>query len=165
MKGYTELLNEKQEELGGEISKLSNGLSKLDEAQQNSNELQKNLAVLQIELAKKSKDCEELLIKIDRETRDSKERKTEVEEREILVNKEKSEMEVLKAEAEEDLRKAEPALLAAEQGLSNLTKDKLSVVKSYTQPPPGVDVVLNAVMIFLNKEPNWNVAKKELADT
>ena len=60
-------------------------------------------------------------------------------------------MEILKAEAEEDLRKAEPALIAAEQGLLNLTKDKLSVVKSYTQPPPGVDVVLNAVMIFLGK--------------
>ena len=71
----------------------------------------------------------------------------------------------MKAEAEEDLRKAEPALIAAEQGLSNLTKDKLSVVKSYTQPPAGVDVVLNAVMILLNKDPNWAVAKKELADT
>lgn len=74
-------------------------------------------------------------------------------------------MEILKAEAEEDLKKAEPALVAAEEGLLNLTKDKLSVVKSYTQPPVGVDVVLNAVMILLNKEPNWNVAKKELADT
>ena len=38
-------------------------------------------------------------------------------------------------------------------------------MKSYTTPPGGVDVVLNAVMIFLNKEPNWAIAKKELADT
>jgi dynein heavy chain len=63
------------------------------------------------------------------------------------------------------LKKAEPALMAAEQGLANLTKDKLSVVKSYSTPPGGVDVVLNAVMILLNKEPSWAVAKKELADT
>lgn len=63
------------------------------------------------------------------------------------------------------MKKAEPALLAAEQGLANLTKDKLSVVKSYATPPSGVDVVLNAVMILLNKEPSWAVAKKELADT
>ena len=66
----------------------------------------------------------------------------------------------MKKVAEEDLKKAEPALIAAEQGLENLTKDKLSVVKSYTTPPGGVDVVLNAVMIFLNKEPNWAIAKK-----
>lgn len=74
-------------------------------------------------------------------------------------------MEHLKADAEADLKKAEPALVAAELGLANLTKDKLSVVKSYSTPPGGVDVVLNAVMILLNKEPSWAVAKKELADT
>lgn len=74
-------------------------------------------------------------------------------------------MQHLKADAEADLKKAEPALVAAELGLANLTKDKLSVVKSYSTPPGGVDVVLNAVMILLNKEPSWAVAKKELADT
>mgnify|MGYP002862064625 CR=1 FL=1 len=63
------------------------------------------------------------------------------------------------------MKKAEPALLAAQQGLANLTKDKLSVVKSYATPPSGVDVVLNAVMILLGKEASWAVAKKELADT
>jgi len=44
--------------------------------------------------------------------------------------------------------------------LANLSKDKLAVVKSYSTPPNGVDVVLNAVMILLNKEPSWAVAKK-----
>lgn len=61
------------------------------------------------------------------------------------------ECEHLKADAEADLKKAEPALVAAEMGLANLTKEKLSVVKSYSTPPAGVDVVLNAVMILLNK--------------
>jgi dynein heavy chain len=81
-------------------------------------------------------------------------------EREQQVSDEKENVERLKLVAEEDLKKAEPALVAAEQGLLNLTKDKLSVVKSYTTPPGGVDVVLNAVMILLNKEPNWAIAKK-----
>lgn len=39
------------------------------------------------------------------------------------------------------------------------------MVKSYPTPPAGVDVVLNAVMLLINREPNWAVAKKELADT
>lgn len=76
------------------------------------------------------------------------------------MSKEKAEIEVLKADAEADLKKAEPALSAAETGLANLTKDKLSVVKSYPTPPAGVDVVLNAVMLLINREPNWAVAKK-----
>ena len=50
-------------------------------------------------------------------------------------------------------------------GLANLTKDKLSVVKSYAQPPAGVDVVLNAVMLLINRDPTWATAKKQLADT
>lgn len=45
VKGYCELLNNKREEIGSEIKKLSGGLNKLDEAQSNSNELQKNLAI------------------------------------------------------------------------------------------------------------------------
>jgi len=81
------------------------------------------------------------------------------------VGKEKAEIEILKSDAEADLKRAEPALAAAELGLANLTKDKLSVVKSYPTPPAGVDVVLNAVMLLISREPNWATAKKELADT
>lgn len=165
VKGYVQLLNNKREQIGSQIQKLAGGLGKLDDAQSSSNELQKNLAIFNNQLGKKSKDCEELMIKIDKETRESKDKKNELIERENQVSKEKSEMEHLKADAEADLKKAEPALVAAQLGLANLTKDKLSVVKSYSTPPGGVDVVLNAVMILLNKEPSWAVAKKELADT
>ena len=69
VKGYSELLNSKREEIGSEMRKLAGGLGKLDEAQANSNELQKNLAIFNNELGKKSKDCEELMIKVDKETR------------------------------------------------------------------------------------------------
>jgi len=37
VKGYVELLKEKQDEIGGDMNKLANGLFKLDEAQSNSN--------------------------------------------------------------------------------------------------------------------------------
>lgn len=165
VKGYVELLKEKQDEIGGDMNKLANGLFKLDEAQANSNELQKNLAVLQSELSRKSDNCKDLLIQIDRESLDSQSKKEELATNEQMVGKEKTEIEALKADAEADLKKAEPALAAAELGLANLTKDKLSVVKSYPTPPAGVDVVLNAVMLLISREPNWATAKKELADT
>lgn len=113
VKGYCDLLNDKREEIGSEIKKLSGGLGKLDQAQANSNQLQKNLAIFNNELGKKSKDCEELMIKIDKETRQSKDKKNELAEREAQVNKEKNDIEHLKADAEADLKKAEPALVAA----------------------------------------------------
>lgn len=52
-------------------------------------------------------------------------RKNEVYEREQMVNKEKKNAEDLSKEAMEDLQKAEPALVKAENDLNNLTKEKL----------------------------------------
>ena len=51
---------------------------------------------------------------------------------------------------------------AAESGLENLKKDQLAEVRAYNKPPPGVDGVLQAIMIILGKEPTWASAKKEL---
>lgn len=42
-----------------------------------------------------------------------------------------------------------PALRMAEEGLANLNKNKLAEVKSFTSPPAGIDVVMQAIMILL----------------
>ena len=107
--------------------------------------------ILQCCLGRKSDNCKDLLIQIDRESLDSQTKKEELAANEAMVGKEKAEIEILKADAEADLKRAEPALAAAELGLANLTKDKLSVVKSYPTPPAGVDVVLNAVMLLISR--------------
>lgn len=106
VKGYCELLKMKREEIGNEIAKLGGGLDKLNEAEKNSQELQKNMAVFQNELDKKNKDCQELLITIDKEKRESKDKQNELAEREQQVNDESENVERLKAIAEEDLKKA-----------------------------------------------------------
>lgn len=123
VQGYTALLHDKQVEIGGEIFKLHLGLKKLDDAATNSEELQKMLSVYQIELSKKSKDCEDLMIKIESEQRDANEKQKEVETRSAQVDKEKIEVKILAGDAQMDLEQAEPALRAAEQGLENLKKD------------------------------------------
>jgi len=74
------------------MNKLANGLFKLDEAQANSNELQKSLAVLQSELGRKSDNCTDLLIQIDRESLESQTKKEELAANEAMVGKEKAEI-------------------------------------------------------------------------
>lgn len=71
-------------------------------------------------------------------------------------------MEILASDAKIDLEKAQPALLAAQNGLENLNKNQLAEVRAYNKPPDGVDGVLQAIMILLGKEPNWATAKKEM---
>jgi len=66
-------------------------------------------------------------------------------------------------EAENDLAKAEPILLEAEKGLENLSKDKIAELKTYTKPPPEVNIVLAVVMTLLGKDTTWASVKKEIA--
>lgn len=49
---------------------------------------------------------------------------------------------------EEDLAKAEPALMAAQAALDTLDKTNLTEYKSFGTPPPGTDEVAAAVMVL-----------------
>lgn len=164
VKGYVDLLAMKQKELGDEINKLGLGLQKLEDAAQNSEDLTKQLGISQIELSKKSKECEDLVIKIENDQINARESEKEVERRKVQVDKERAEIEHTAKEAQADLEKAEPVLLKAQEGLENLSKDSLAEIKSFTKPPPDVNIVVSVIMTILGKDPSWTSAKKELAD-
>lgn len=66
---------------------------------------------------------------------------------------------------EEDLRKAEPALLAAQSALDTLDKTNLTELKSFGSPPEAVVTVCEAVIILFSpkgkipKDRSWKAAK------
>lgn len=91
------------------------------------------------------------MIKIEGESREVNEKQKYVEQKTVLVEKEKAEILRISADAEQDLQAAMPALRMAEEGLANLNKNKLAEVKSFVTPPAGIDVVLSAIMILLRK--------------
>lgn len=75
--------------------------------------------------------------------------------------------EVLKKQkdCEEDLIKAEPALVAAQEALNTLNKANLTELKSFGSPPGAVTNVTAAVMVLLApggkipKDRSWKSAK------
>lgn len=75
--------------------------------------------------------------------------------------------EVLKKQkdCEEDLVKAEPALLAAQEALNTLNKNNLTELKSFGSPPGAVTNVTAAVMVLMApggkipKDRSWKSAK------
>lgn len=75
--------------------------------------------------------------------------------------------EVLKKQkdCEEDLIKAEPALVAAQEALNTLNKANLTELKSFGSPPGAVTNVTAAVMVLLApggkipKDRSWKAAK------
>jgi len=48
--------------------------------------------------------------------------------------------------------------------LNSLNKNDLAEIKSFSKPPERVKLVLEAVMILKQSEPNWVEAKKQLGD-
>ncbi|PIK38255.1 putative dynein beta chain, ciliary [Apostichopus japonicus] len=72
-------------------------------------------------------------------------------------------------DCEEDLAKAEPALIAAQQALNTLNKNNLTELKSFGSPPAAVLPVTAAVMVLLApggkvpKDRSWKAAKIMMA--
>lgn len=105
------------------------------------------------------------MISIARERKNADEQQVIIEAQRIKIGKETVETQQLAAEADAELKKAEPALDAAQKAIEMLDKKYIAEIKSFNTPPPDVATVMNAVMIVLGKEPSWVVAKKELADS
>lgn len=53
-------------------------------------------------------------------------------------------------EIKNDLKKFEPALLAAKEALSNFPKKAITEFKNFTKPPEGLSDAVRAVLIFLS---------------
>jgi dynein heavy chain len=163
LKGYAQILEEKKSNNNAQRTKFRNGLSKLDEARIQVEEMSAASEIKRAEVSKQQKVCEELMIDIAAEKKKADEQTQNIEQQKIKIGKEKVETEQLAAEAEFELKKAEPALIAAQEAIDGLDKQSIAEVKAYATPHQDVLTVMNAVMIVLGKEPSWASAKKELA--
>ena len=165
VKGYLELLKEKQRKIGSQKSKLFNGLKKLvngkDQVENMSIELeQKKNAV-----SSSQKECEEMLKVIVMERRVAETQKEQVEAEAIKIGKEEHQCKMIATDAETDLAVALPALEKAMQEVEKLDKNSISEIKGYSKPPPAVEKVLSCVMTLLRKPIDWASSKKVIGET
>jgi dynein heavy chain len=105
------------------------------------------------------------MLNIAKERKNADEQQVNIEAQTVKIEKEKEETLVLAADAEAELKKAEPALIAAQEALEGLDKKHISEIKSFPTPPDAVATVMAAVMTVLGKDPGWPSVKKELADS
>jgi dynein heavy chain len=123
------------------------------------------LEIKQDVVAKKQKECQELLVVIVEKRMAADEQQKQVEADSSRIEKEAAETEAMADDARRDLAKAMPALEAAVDALEKLDKKSISEVKAYAKPPEMVMKTMAAVMTVLDKPPNWAQAKVELNDT
>jgi len=161
---YSSILAEKRNQLATQRSHLAVGLNKLKETNSVVGDLQIELEKLQPVLAQKAKETEQLMVQIQFDQENADKVRAVVEEEEKKISEQRAQVRDVQAEAKEDLDRALPILEKAVKALDNLKKNDISEVKMMQKPPAGVVKVMEAVCILLQAPPDWENAKKVLAN-
>ncbi|XP_048589777.1 dynein axonemal heavy chain 3-like isoform X2 [Nematostella vectensis] len=165
IKTFKSLLEKKRLQILTMKSRYLKGLDKLDFASQQVAIMQQELQELQPELIQTSKETEDLIKIIAEETLEVEDKKRIVQADEEEANKAAKESQAMKDECEEKLAVAMPAMNAAIAALDTLKQQDITLVKSMTNPPAGVRMVMEAVCILKGvKAEKKNVDGKQIED-
>lgn len=128
--GYSALLNDKQNEIGFEITKLQQGLKKLENANTQVEEMSNELENKKLIVARKQKECEDLLQNLTISRREADEKQYQVTQEADRIKKEEEECRKIEADALHDLGTAIPMLEKANEELEKLTQSSIAEVKA-----------------------------------
>lgn len=143
---YGKLLTQKFTELRKKVGRLENGLDKLRSTAAQVDELKSKLAIQEIELKEKNEAADRLIEIVGIETQKVQNEKGIADEEEKKVGFIAEEVAKKQRDCEEDLVKAEPALIAAQEALNTLNKANLTELKSFGSPP---GVVTSQFIFFI----------------
>ncbi|XP_055639411.1 dynein axonemal heavy chain 2-like isoform X2 [Toxorhynchites rutilus septentrionalis] len=164
MSTFQRLLSFVRNRLGLLYKKFFGGIQHIEEATLNVKALQEQFEKQQEQIAEYQQELEEFITNIEIQTDEADTQSQEVEFKREKIGAEEVICKQLAAVAEADLEKAMPALNVAIAALDSLNKKDMNEIKSYSRPPVKVELVLNAVMILLGKEPTWAESKRQLGE-
>lgn len=119
---YGKLLTSKTDELSSKVVRLQNGLEKLASCGEQVDSLKEVLAVQEVEVRQKNAAADELIVVVSKETEKVSKEKAIAAEEERKVMEKEEEVSAQRKICEEDLKAAEPALIAAAEALNTLNK-------------------------------------------
>ncbi|XP_039757462.1 dynein beta chain, ciliary-like [Pararge aegeria] len=166
---YSRLLTEKTKNLKMMIFRLENGLEKLASCAADVAVLKVTLAEQEIILKVKNKAAEELIEVVGAESEKVSKEKAFAAEEEKKVKVIEEDVTIKAKICADDLAKAEPALIAAQEALNTLNKNNLTELKSFGSPPDAVVNVTAAVLVLFSKkgkipkDRSWKACKLMMA--
>ncbi|KAE9216083.1 Dynein heavy chain 6, axonemal [Phytophthora fragariae] len=126
--------------------------------------LKSSLTELQPVLVQAQKDTAILLEQVAKDQAEADKQQQLIQADVEAANKIADEVKVIKDDCQKDLDEAMPAYYASIKALSQLKKDDITVLKTFTNPPRLVGVTMNAVCLLFGSKQEWNEAKKLLND-
>ena len=157
---YVRLYSEKREDLEEQQRHLNVGLDKLKDTVDKVRDLRASLAQKKLQLEKKDAEANEKLQKMIADQHEAERRRATS--LKIQRNLEKQEQEVSKRKevVNADLERAEPAVLDAQESVSNIKRQHLTEVRSMGNPPAGVKLALEAVCTLLgHRVDSWKMVQ------
>ncbi|XP_026109897.1 LOW QUALITY PROTEIN: dynein heavy chain 7, axonemal-like [Carassius auratus] len=176
---FKHLLQGKRTDVMKLKSRYEVGLEKLESAATQVSTMQVELEALQPQLRVASKEVEEMMVVIQRESLEVSKTEKVVRVDEAEANEQAMAAKAIKDECDADLAVAVPILEAALAALNTLTTQDITLVKSMKNPPAGVKLVMEAICILKGIKPDrvpdpsgsgkkvedfWGPAKKLLGD-
>ncbi|XP_007435709.1 dynein heavy chain 14, axonemal, partial [Python bivittatus] len=161
---FSTILQTTKEKILSERACYHSGLTKILDATSQITDMQNELLVLGPQIESKSKEIEELVAKLHKDTLIVEQVRTIVKQDEETMAVETKIVEAYAKQATEELNAVLPSLEKALSALDALDKNHIAEIRVYTHPPPLVLTVMNAVCVLLQKKPNWTTAKLLLAD-
>ena len=153
---YVRLFNEKREDLEEQQRHLNIGLEKLRDTVEKVRDLRVSLAQKKAQLEKKDAEANEKLQRMIADQREAEQRKATSLKIQIDLDKQEEEVARRKEVVNADLEQAEPAVLSAQESVSNIKRQHLTEVRSMGNPPSGVKLALEAVCTLLgHKVDSW----------
>ncbi|XP_078503488.1 dynein axonemal heavy chain 14 [Lissotriton helveticus] len=165
IKTFTNILQAKKTKTLNDRDRFHNGLSKLLEATSMVEIMQEELVALGPQIEQKSKDIEELMMKLKRDSLVVEQVRAIVKQDEEIMTEETNTVQEYAEQATKELNDVLPVLQKAMSALDSLDKADISEIRVYTHPPNLVLSVMNAVCTLLQKKPDWATAKLLLGDS
>jgi len=161
---YQSLVVDKFTQLQNGMDRMENGVAKLKSTGAVVDDLKEKLKAQEIELAQKNKEADDLIkvVGVETEKVNVEKAAADIEQKKVDVIVE--EVGIKAKSCADDLAKAEPALIAAQEALNTLNKTNLTELKSFGSPPDAVVMVTGAVLCLLAKgkppkDKSWKAAK------
>ncbi|KAJ3193186.1 Dynein heavy chain 7, axonemal [Irineochytrium annulatum] len=153
IKAFKSLLGQKRGAVIKLRNRYTNGLEKLDFAQGAVSKMQIDLGELQPQLIVAKGETDEIMIQIEKESKEVAETKKVVQADEEVASRTADSAKAMKQECEAGLAEAVPALEAALAALDTLKSADITVLKSMKSPPPAVKLVMEAICIMKDIKP------------
>ncbi|KAM6899568.1 dynein axonemal heavy chain 3 [Xenentodon cancila] len=176
---YKTLLTVKRTDVNTAKNRYVVGLEKLEFAASQVSVMKQKLTALQPELIQTSAETDNMMVKIEEETKEVDAKKEVVSADEEVANEAAVAAQAIKDECEADLAEVMPALEAALAALDTLKPSDITLVKSMQNPPGPVKLVMESICIMKGITPErkpdpsgsgkmiedfWGPSKKLLGD-